>query len=105
MKLQKVLLGLLTAFCAQGAFTADISWIGTSGASWNDGANWQGGAVPGASDTAVFALTADARVILKANATTAKIDVSGGRLDLYSGAGRTLALGGSAPELAVGAGA
>ena len=105
MKLQKVLLGLLTAFCAQGAFTADIAWIGPSGGSWNDDANWEGDAVPGASDTAVFALAADARVILKANETAAKIAVTGARLDFYSGTGRTLTLGGSAPELAVGAGA
>lgn len=99
------LLGLVAACAAMVLDGATRTWIGMSGGNWNDNANWEGNAVPGASDTAVFALTADARVILKANATAAKIAVTGARLDLYSGTGRTLTLGSSAPELAVGAGA
>ena len=88
--------------CTSCLYANEIRWRGANGGSWNDAANWEGDAVPGDSDTAVFALTADTRVILKSNGAAAKIDATGGRLDLYSGTGRTLTLGGSVPELAVG---
>ena len=40
--------------CALGAQAAEIAWIGADGADWSDASNWQGGAVPGFGDTAVF---------------------------------------------------
>src|SRR4051812_19416813 len=36
---------------------ASIKWIGVSGANWSSGGSWQGGVVPGSSDTAVFDAT------------------------------------------------
>lgn len=96
-----LVLMMVAAFLANFAFAAEIDWIGASGGNWSDGANWEGGAAPGASDTAVFALENDTRVILAANAAVAKITVTGARLDLYSGTGKTLTLGGETPELAI----
>jgi hypothetical protein len=71
----------------RGLFYADvmpdsaqtIAWTGGTGGtgtSWNSGANWDGGAVPGADDTAVFAgsgLSAGKVIALGANQTIAKL--------------------------------
>lgn len=93
---------LATAFAG---FAAEMVWVGASGGNWSDGANWKGEKAPGASDTAVFELESDTRVILAADAMAAKISVTGARLDLYSRKRNTLTLGGETPELAIGAGA
>jgi len=39
------------------ATLATISWISTTGGDWSDGANWQGGVVPGPADDAVMSLS------------------------------------------------
>jgi hypothetical protein len=48
---------------------ATISWISTTGGDWSDGANWQGGVVPGASDDAVMNLTNAETITISSSVT------------------------------------
>lgn len=41
-------------FDCAAALAADVPWTNPAGGDWNVGANWSGGSVPSASDTAVF---------------------------------------------------
>lgn len=74
----------------RGLFYADVmpnsaetvEWtggIGGTATSWNDGANWEGGSVPDADDTAVFTdtgLTSGKTIALNANQAIAKLLIS-----------------------------
>lgn len=62
-----------------------IRWINPAGGVWQHPANWDGGQVPGPTDTAVFDLAADYMVTLADHGSVAAVTVKRGRVSIDLG--------------------
>ena len=72
--------------CEQSSLAADVAWSNATGGNFSDGANWNSGSVPLASDNALFDLgSAGYAVDLGANQTTDQLTVSNDTVTLNLG--------------------
>lgn len=74
----------------------DFTWLGTTSADWNNGANWAGGSAPGSGDTALFVAAFSNPCNINTNANVAGIDIeSGYNSTITQNTGQTLTIGSS----------
>lgn len=87
---------LLSCLTHASVHAAAVRWLNAAGGNWNVTTNWSTGALPTASDTAVFDLAGSYTVTMNVNVTLAGLRVSGASsgVQTVTGTTRTVALNG-----------
>jgi fibronectin-binding autotransporter adhesin len=82
-------LAFIAACVASSATAANITWSGTTTASWSNPANWAGGVLPGASDNAILSSGSQAYLTLSSTfgPTLTNLTVSTNSLRIFGNTG------------------